>query len=182
MPAVRTEGEALDKALGVDHPAIFVLGGDIFKLTEKIQARKHRPPVFVNVDLIGGVAGDPSGIEFLSQHVEGVISTNRRVIELANKTVLITVQRLFAIDAMAMERGVRLVKRTKPCCVEILPSLAYERMATNYPELLDWPVLAGGFIRSSEELSTILNAGAIGVSTSQQALWRAAVDSKSGAW
>ncbi len=84
IPAVRTEAEALEKALSGDHPGIFVLGGDVFKLTRRIGPEKRRPPVFVNVDLIGGVAGDATGIGFLSQHVEGIISTNCHVIELAN--------------------------------------------------------------------------------------------------
>lgn len=182
IPAVRTEGEPLEKALAGDHPAIMVLGGDIFRLTEKIDARKSRPPILVNVDLIGGVAGDTTGIGFLSEHVEGIISTNRHVIQLANSADLITIQRLFAIDAMAMERGVRLVKRTKPRFAEILPALAYPRMASNYSELLDRPVLAGGFVRSQEELAFILDAGAAGVSTSHQALWTNTLDSKVEAW
>ena len=178
VPAVRSEGEALEKALSGDHPAILVLGGDVFELSDRIGARERRPPVIVNVDLVGGIAGDVTGIRFLSQHVEGIISTNRRVIELGNTTDLITIQRLFALDGMAMERGLKLTKRTKPKCLEILPGLAYPRMATSYPELLEHPVLAGGFIRSSEELSSILDAGAVGASTSHQELWKYALDSK----
>lgn len=178
IPAVRTEGESLEKALCGDHPAIFVFGGDVFKLISKIETEESRPPIFVNVDLIGGVAGDATGIGFLSQHVEGVISTSRRVIELANSTDLITIQRLFAIDAMAMERGVKLIKRTKPKFVEIVPALAYPRMASGYSELLNRPVLTGGFVRSMEEVSFILDAGAVGVSSSHQALWKGALDSK----
>lgn len=178
IPAVRTEGETFEKALSEDHPAVLVLGGDIFKLTQEIEARKGRPPIFVNVDLMGGIAGDASGIEFLSHHVEGVVSTNRRVIELANSTDLITIQRLFAIDGMAMERGLKLVKRTNPRCVEILPALACPRMVSSYPELRGWTVLAGGFVRSPEELSSILSAGVAGVSTSDQGLWNNALDSR----
>ncbi len=180
IPAVRTEGEALEKALSRDYPAILVLGGDIFKLTQRLDVERQRPMVIVNVDLVGGVAGDKTGIEFLSRHVECVLSTSRRVIELANHTELITIQRLFAIDGMSMERGVKLVKRTKPQFVEILPALAYPRMASSYSELLEQPVLAGGFVRSPEELSEILDAGAAGVSTSHQALWGSVFDSKIG--
>jgi glycerol uptake operon antiterminator len=178
IPAVRTEGEPLEKALSGDHPALIVLGGDIFKLTRRIGPEKRRPLLFINLDLIGGVAGDATGIRFLSLHVEGIISTSRRVVELANSTDLITIQRLFALDAMAMERGLKLIKRTKPRCVEILPALAYPRIVSSYPELRGWPVLAGGFVRRPEELSFILDAGAAGVSTSHQGLWNNALDSK----
>lgn len=177
VPAVRSDGEPLEEALAEEHPAIIVLGGNVFDLTQRIENEKRRTQVFVNVDLIGGVAGDSTGIGFLSEHVEGIISTNRQVIERANSADLLTIQRLFAIDTTAMERGVKLLKRTKPCCVEILPALAYPRMTRSYSELLDRPVLAGGFVTSEEELVSILEAGAVGVSTSDQSLWRYELDS-----
>ncbi|MBA2692938.1 MAG: glycerol-3-phosphate responsive antiterminator [Rubrobacter sp.] len=177
VPTVRSDGKPLEEALAEEHPAILVLGGNIFDLTRRIGGGKRRTQIFVNVDLIGGIAGDKNGIGFLSEHVEGIVSTNRQVIERANSTDLITVQRLFAIDTTAMERGLKLVRRTKPRCVEILPALAYPRMASSYSELLDRPVLAGGFVTSEEELSRILDAGAVGVSTSHEALWKHTVDS-----
>ena len=178
IPAVRSEGEALEKALSGDHPAVLVLGGDVFELADRIGARERRPLVIVNVDLVGGIAGDTTGIRFLSQHVEGIISTSRRVIELGNTTDLITIQRLFALDGMAMERGLKMTRRTKPQLLEILPGLAYPRMVSSYPELREHPVLAGGFIRSPKELSSILDAGAVGASTSHQELWKYTLDSK----
>jgi glycerol uptake operon antiterminator len=173
IPSVRTEREPLEKALSGDHPAIFVLGGNIFKLTRRIGTGKRRPLVFVNVDIIGGVTGDATGIEFLSQHVEEIISTNRHVIELANSADLITIQRLFTIDAGAIERGLKLIKRAKPRCVEILPALAYPPVVSRHPEVLDRPVLAGGLLKSPEEVLFVLRAGAAGVSTSHQELWTA---------
>lgn len=174
IPAVRTEGAPLQRTLAGDHPAIFVLGGNVFKLTGTIGAEKDRPPVFVNVDLIGGVAGDANGIGFLSQHVEGIISTNRHVIEMANSAGLITIQRLFALDLGTIERGLKLVKRAKPQCVEVLPALTYPVLADRHPEVLDRPVLAGGLIKSPEEITIILEAGAVGVSTSFEELWKGA--------
>lgn len=171
IPAVRTEGEALEKALSGDHPGIFVLGGDVFKLTHRLTTEERRPPVFVNVDVIGGVAGDTTGIGFLSRHVEGIISTRSQVIELANSADLVTIQHLFAIDANAIERGLKRIERAKPRCVEVLPALSYPSMVSRYPEVLDRPVLAGGLLKTPEEVSFVLNAGAIGVSTSHQGLW-----------
>jgi glycerol uptake operon antiterminator len=35
----------------------------------------------------------------------------------------------------------------------------------------DVPVLAGGFVRTEAEVHAILSAGALGVTTSSQALW-----------
>lgn len=172
IPAVRGPDSALRAALSGRHAAVFVLGGDIFRVLERIGAAGRRPPVCVNVDLVGGVSADASGLRFLSGRLEGVISTHRHVIELAKEMDLLTVHRLFAIDSGAVERGVKLIRRAQPHCVEILPALAYLEVAAAYPEVLERPVLAGGLLKSREDVSSILGAGAAGVSTSHQGLWR----------
>jgi glycerol uptake operon antiterminator len=174
VPAVRGPDSALEAALAGEHPAIFVLGGDIFKVLGRVGSQSRRPQIYVNVDLVGGVAGDASGLRFLSRHVEGIISTHRHVIELAKQSGLITIQRLFAIDSGAVERGLKLIRRAEPQFVEILPALAYCEIADRYSAVLDLPVLAGGLLKSQEDISTILEAGAVGVSTSHQGLWSGA--------
>lgn len=172
IPAVRGPDENLDLALAGNHPAVFVLGGNIFRLMEKLAGRPERPPVCVNVDLMGGVSGDAAGVEFLAENVESIISTNRHVIELANSAGLVTIQRLFALDLGSIERGLKLVKRANPQYVEVLPALTLPQVASYHPEILDRPMLAGGLVRSPEEVSFLLEAGAAGVSTSHQELWR----------
>lgn len=174
IPAIRADGENLDEALGGDHPAAFLLGGDIFEFVRRLASHEDRPPVFVNVDLVGGIAGDTTGLAFLSRHVEGIISTSRHVIELGNAAGLITIQRLFALDLSSIERGLKLVKRARPNCVEILPALTYPLLASRHPEVLKKPTLAGGLIKSQEEVTSVLQAGAAGVSTSYRDLWRCA--------
>ena len=174
VPAVRGPDRDLDAALAGEHPAIFVLGGDVFKVLGRIGPRGRRPQIYLNVDLVGGIAADASGLRFLAGRVDGIISTHRHVIELAKTSGLITIQRLFAIDSGAVERGLKLIRRAQPHFVEILPALAYREIAAQYSEVLDLPVLAGGLLRSREDIATILEAGAVGVSASDQGLWRGA--------
>jgi glycerol uptake operon antiterminator len=174
IPAVRGPDSALEAALAGDHPAIFVLGGDIFKVLGRIRPERTRPQIYVNVDLVGGIASDASGLRFLSRRVEGIISTHRHVIELAKASGLITIQRLFAIDSGAVERGLKLIRRAQPRFVEILPASAYCEIAEQYSEVVDVPVLAGGLLKRREDAATILEAGAVGVSTSDQRLWKGA--------
>jgi len=174
IPAVRGPDSALEAALAGDHPAIFVLGGDIFKVLGRIRPERTRPQIYVNVDLVGGIASDASGLRFLSRRVEGIISTHRHVIELAKASGLITIQRLFAIDSGAVERGLKLIRRAQPRFVEILPASAYCEIAEQYSEVVDVPVLAGGLLKRREDARTILEAGAVGVSTSDQRLWKGA--------
>ena len=171
IPAVRGPDSALEAAIAGDHPAIFVLGGDIFKVLGRVGSQGRRPQIYVNVDLVGGIASDASGLRFLSRRVEGIISTHRHVIELSKTSGLITIQRLFAIDSSAVGRGLKLIRRAQPQFVEILPALAYCEIAGQYSEVLDLPVLAGGLLKSRENIATILEAGAVGVSTSDQRLW-----------
>lgn len=119
-----------------------------------------------------GVAADASGVRFLAQHVEGIISTHRHIIDLANLEGMITIQRIFAIDAGALERGLKVVNKADPTIVEILPALAYPQMVSQHRELLGRPAMAGGLLQNMEEVTTVLEAGAVGVSASHRALWR----------
>ena len=174
IPAVRGPDEALVAALSGPHAAVFVLGGDVFRVLERVQqaGRGGRPAVCVNVDLVGGISADASGLRFLAGRVEGIISTHRHVVELAKGLGLVAIQRLFAIDSGAVERGARLIGRADPHCVEILPALALPEVLALHPGLLERPVLAGGLLKGEKDVAALLAAGATGVSTSHRGLWR----------
>lgn len=171
VPAVRGPGVALERVLGGRYPAVFVLGGDVFELLRKVRDRERRPFICVNVDMVGGVAADASGLRFLSRGVDGIISTHRHVIELAKGAGFLTIQRLFAIDSGAVERGVKLIRHANPDGIEILPGVAYPEVVARYRESLTQPTLAGGLITDRETIKHILDAGAAGVSTSTPSLW-----------
>jgi glycerol uptake operon antiterminator len=175
IPAVRVRDEDLERALAGDHAAIFVLGGDVFRVLERVRRRPYRRPfICVNVDMVGGVASDPSGIRFLAREVDGVISTHRRVVEIARGNGALAIQRLFAIDTSAVERGLKVLRQADPDAVEILPGLAFPEIVESYRAALNKPVLAGGLIKDRATAATILRAGAVGVSTSDHRLWKLA--------
>ena len=175
IPAVRGRDGDLERALAGDHAAIFVLGGDVFRMLEKVRRRPYRRPfICVNVDMVGGVASDPSGIRFLAREVDGVISTHRRVVEIARDNEALAIQRLFAIDTSAVERGLKVLRQADPDAVEILPGLAFPEIVESYRAALNKPVLAGGLIKDRPTAAAILEAGAVGVSTSDHRLWKLA--------
>jgi glycerol uptake operon antiterminator len=175
IPAVRGRDEDLERALAGDHAAIFVLGGDVFRMLEMVRRRPYRRPfICVNVDMVGGVASDPSGIRFLAREVDGVISTHRHVVEIARSNGALAIQRLFAIDTSAVERGLKVLRQADPDAVEILPGLAFPEIVESYRAALSKPVLAGGLIKDGATAATILRAGAVGVSTSDHRLWKLA--------
>ncbi|MBJ6896438.1 glycerol-3-phosphate responsive antiterminator, partial [Vibrio cholerae] len=82
--------------------------------------------------------------------------THRHVVELARGAGLITIQRLFAIDSGAVDRGLKLIRRASPDCVEILPGLASPEIAVQYRRALDLPALAGGLVRDERTVRAIL--------------------------
>lgn len=173
IPAVR-DGD-MRRALSGDSAAIFVLGGDVFDVIEAARRKPHRRPfICVNVDMVGGVAADPSGIRFLAGEVDGIISTHRRVVEMARSNGLLAVQRIFAIDTSAVERGLRVLRQTDPDAVEVLPGLALPEVVESLHATFDTPLLAGGLIKDHATVHRILRAGAVGVSTSDHRLWKLA--------
>lgn len=172
IPAVRAPDETLEELLAGDHPAIFVLGGDVFKIVELCRRARRRPPVCINVDMVGGIASDASGLGFLSGRVDGIISTHRHVIEIAKQTELLTIQRLFAIDSSAVRRGMKLIRQADPDGVEILPGIVYPEIAAEYASILKPLTLAGGLVKDPQTVRAIVGAGAAGVSTSTATLWR----------
>ncbi|CAM5197763.1 Glycerol uptake operon antiterminator regulatory protein [Ureibacillus acetophenoni] len=56
-------------------------------------------------------------------------------------------------------------KEVQPDIIEIMPSIAYE-IITALKEKIDVPIITGGLIRTVEDVKKALNAGAIGISTS----------------
>ena len=175
IPAVRGRDGDLERALAGDHAAIFVLGGDVFRMLERVRRRPYRRPfICVNVDMVGGVASDPSGIRFLAREVDGVISTHRNVVQIARSNGALAIQRLFAIDTSAVERGLKVLRQADPDAVEILPGLAFPEIVESYRAALNKPVLAGGLIKDRPTAAAILEAGAVGVSTSDHRLWKLA--------
>jgi glycerol uptake operon antiterminator len=175
IPAVRGRDGDLERALAGDHAAIFVLGGDVFRMLERVRRRPYRRPfICVNVDMVGGVASDASGIGFLAREVDGVISTHRKVVEIARSNGALAIQRLFAIDTSAVERGLKVLRQADPDAVEILPGLAFPEIVESYRAALNKPVLAGGLIKDRPTAAAILEAGAVGISTSDHRLWKLA--------
>ncbi len=135
--------------------------------------RKAGKKIFVHVDLIQGLKADDYGMEFLGQEVkpDGIISTRSQVILQAKKYNLCTVQRLFLIDSQAINHHMKLIHKTQPDYVEVLPGII-PGMITEINDRLGVPVIAGGLIRTNEEVSQAIDAGAAAVSTSHSDLWR----------
>lgn len=84
---------------------------------------------------------------------------------------------MFLIDSHALEKSYKLIERTKPDYIEVLPGIA-PWMITEVKERLGIPIFAGGLIRTREDVEKALKAGAEGITTSDTELWEAFLEKK----
>lgn len=174
IAGLREPGHQLAEAARAGVGVVFILGDDVFALEEAIrQARAAGLLILAHVDLIKGIGKDEAGVRVLARAigVDGILTTRSALIGAARKEGLISIQRLFALDSESLETGLPAVEKAHPDAVEILPGLVFPLIGGRLRNRSLPPLIAGGLIRSPEQVSTILDAGAIAVSTSAPALW-----------
>ncbi|UII54416.1 glycerol-3-phosphate responsive antiterminator [Cytobacillus spongiae] len=135
-------------------------------------ANQHGKKMIFHMDLIQGIKNDDYATEFICQEHKpyGLISTKGSVILKAKQKGVLAVQRVFLIDSHALEKSYKLVDKTKPDFIEVLPG-AMPWMISEVKNRLNTPVFAGGLIRSEEEVINALKAGATAITTSKVELW-----------
>jgi glycerol uptake operon antiterminator len=137
-----------------------------------MMAKQNGKKMIYHVDLIHGIKNDEYATEYICQEFKpyGLISTKASVIQKAKQKGVIAVQRIFLIDSHALEKSYKLIEKTRPDFIEVLPG-AMPAMITEVKERVKTPILAGGLIRSVEEVENALNAGADAITTSKRELW-----------
>ncbi|MCG0276533.1 MAG: glycerol-3-phosphate responsive antiterminator [Thermosediminibacteraceae bacterium] len=129
--------------------------------------------VLVNIDLVGGLSKDSTGIKFLKTlyKVDGIMSPNPIFINMAKDLEMICIHRFFMIDSKSFESGMKALENSNCDAVEILPS----PMAADYFQVIkeqkNVPILAGGFIKSVQMIKELFELGIDGVTTSNKNFW-----------
>lgn len=136
------------------------------------QASQHGKKILLHADLIDGLKSDEYATEFLAQEVRpaGIISTRNNVLLTAKKKGLITIQRFFLLDSLALDNSYVQIEKTKPDFVELLPGIM-PVIIKQFAEATSVPVIAGGLIRTEDDIRLALAAGAVAVTTSRKPLW-----------
>ncbi|WP_379970090.1 glycerol-3-phosphate responsive antiterminator [Ectobacillus sp. sgz5001026] len=136
-------------------------------------AKKHGKKVFLHLDLIHGLQSDSYGVEYVCQefHPYGILSTKANVIVKAKQKGVVAIQRIFLIDSSSLTKSYTLLEKTKPDYIEVLPGLLSD-IITEVKEHTGIPILAGGFIRSLQDVRQAIDAGATAVTTSNEKLWK----------
>lgn len=83
---------------------------------------------------------------------------------------MIAVQRLFLLDSLALETSYKVIERAQPDYLEVLPGIMPE-IIKEVREQAQIPIIAGGLIRTKENVLQALEAGAEAVTTSNPDLW-----------
>lgn len=171
--AIKSNADA-EIALSSEVTLLFILKGDVFQLAPIVaQAHKCGKGVVVHVDLIGGLGKDRAGIQFLRQHgVDAIITSRTHLVATGKAEGLTTIQRLLLIDDSALETGPRTIARAQPDLIEVLPGIIFPQIAQRLRQLLPGPFIAGGFIRTADDVARVKAAGAILCSSSSQTLWK----------
>lgn len=151
---------------------VFLLCGDICSV-DRLIARLHESGkhAVVHADLIAGLAPKEIAADFLLRcGADGVISTRPALIRRGRELGMLTVLRAFAIDSKAVRSLARESSLVTPDAIEILPG-AIPRVIETLSRELDTPLIAGGLLSDKSDVTAALVAGAVCVSTSDEALW-----------
>ncbi|GBF10451.1 glycerol-3-phosphate responsive antiterminator [Tepidibacillus sp. HK-1] len=172
LPAIRNMKD-FEKILKSDIEYFILLNSHIGQLKSISEySKKANKKLLLHIDLIHGLKNDEYATQFVIQNIQpfGLISTRSQVITTAKKKGLLAIQRLFLLDSTALETSYKLFEKTQPDFIEVLPGLI-PHMIKEVKETTRIPVLAGGLIRTKDDIENALNAGATAVTTSNYELW-----------
>ncbi|PZD96301.1 glycerol-3-phosphate responsive antiterminator GlpP [Paenibacillus sambharensis] len=172
LPAVRKVKD-FEKLMKLPHTYIILLDCHISQLSQLVgMAKANSKKVLLHADLIEGLKNDEYAAEYLCQVIkpEGIISTRSGVITKTKQNGLLAIQRLFLLDTNALEKSYVLLERTRPDFIEVLPGVIPHIIA-EVLQRTGIPIIAGGLIRSAEDVTQALRAGASAVTSSNLGLW-----------
>ncbi|MGM0878314.1 MAG: glycerol-3-phosphate responsive antiterminator [Bacillota bacterium] len=174
LPVFR-EMKQLEEFLESDYEYGVLLDSHLGQLRGIMNATKRaEKKLILHVDLINGLKVDEYAVEFLCQELKpaGIISTKSSVILKAKQKGVYAIQRVFLLDSTSLEKTFKLVPKIKPDYIEILPGII-PSLIQEVREKTGTPILAGGLIKSEQDIVQALAEGATAVTTSKQNLWKA---------
>ncbi len=161
---------ALDSAVNI----LTFVRGSVFGMEAEVEdIHKSGKLLFVHMDLVKGVARDEYGIRYIAKKLgaHGIISTHGHVLKLAREEGLLTIQRTILVDTVAFVNNVEIIKSYRPDMVEVMPGRIPEYIEKLCAQI-KIPVITAGMVHTREQVVAALKAGALGVTTSERALWR----------
>ncbi len=165
--------EMLDPAVQSPCDVIFLLSGSIFNLKEMVDRCKAQDKcILVHIDLLEGFSKDAVALRYIHEKIrpDGIITTKSSLVKAAKELDIFAIQRLFILDSLSMETGIKSIRSVKPDAIEIMPGVMPKVIGLIHHQT-SIPLIAGGLIADKEDVINVLKAGAVGVSTSNKAIW-----------
>ena len=172
IAAIKDE-EGLRKCIHSEIQIVFVLYGDICSIGDIVsRLKKAGKTVMVHLDLITGLSSREIAVTYLKAvtHADGIISTKPAVIRQAKEEGLFAIMRFFVIDSIAFDSIERQTESAHPDMIEVLPGVM-PKITRRICQNSRVPVIAGGLISDKEDIMAALSAGAVSISTTNQAVW-----------
>ncbi|MEW8979390.1 MAG: glycerol-3-phosphate responsive antiterminator [Symbiobacterium sp.] len=173
IASVRDE-DRLPEAIASHCRAIFLLSTSIQRLSAVGDAVAAAGKLlFIHLDFIGGLGRDEEALEYLAETARplGLITTRTGLVQAARRLGLTPLQRLFLLDSQSLATGIEAARSSRAEVVEVLPGIVPRAVGAIRAQLPHTLIIAGGLVRTPEEVAQALRAGASGVSTSSAALW-----------
>jgi glycerol uptake operon antiterminator len=168
IPAVKSI-EGINKILAREEKLVFVLFGDILSIPDIVSRLKNGgKTVLVHIDLIDGLHSQEIAVDFIAKKTlaDGILSIKANLVKYAKAHGLITIQRFFVLDSMALVNIEKQFPLEYADAVEILPGLM-PKIIRHAARLTDKPIIAGGLITDRHDVQSALEAGAAAVSTTK---------------
>jgi Glycerol-3-phosphate responsive antiterminator (mRNA-binding) len=171
ISAVLTDKE-FEEALLCPSDYIFLLNSSILNIKERVEkAKQVNKKIFVHVDMAEGIGKDSAGIKFLAmQNVFGIISTRTHMIKMAKECELSTVQRFFIVDSRSFDTALDTIRTANPDMIELMPGVI-PKIIASFTAQTRIPTIAGGLIKTKQDIIEAITAGASAVSTTKKELW-----------
>jgi glycerol uptake operon antiterminator len=173
IPAARSMEDFKVALTHTVSPSVILLIGDINMLPILVsQANDYQKHIILHLDLFDGIGKDKAGIKFLVRlGIHAIITTKSHLCRFARDEGMIVVQRLFLMDSDSLRTGLNLVRNSKPDAIEILPGSVSASVVEELSRETGLPILAGGLIRTKEDVNNAIERGISAVSTSRRDLW-----------
>jgi glycerol uptake operon antiterminator len=171
IAAIRNKND-LEKVISSNALIVFILYGTIIDLKNTCAMLKvAKKVVFIHMDLMAGIKEDYSGLLFIKQcEPYGIITTRPSIIKNAKKLGLYVIQRIFVLDSLSLETGIKNIQSVLPDAVEVLPGVA-SKIIKSIETKVQVPIIAGGLIETKKDIMESISAGAMAISTTKQELW-----------
>ncbi|GIN86190.1 glycerol uptake operon antiterminator [Heyndrickxia sporothermodurans] len=135
---------------------------------------KANKKVIVNMELVGGLNTDKVGIKLLNQlfNVDIVIGSGSSKVNMAKSLGLTTIHRVTLMDSKSLDTAIKSIGESKTDLIELRPGIYGIKYINTIKQILDVPMILGGFVDNKDILNTAREAGFSGVATSSKDLWK----------